>query len=479
MAFAADTSEPSDVETLTATAGDKEVTLKWSVATDDTGVKGYKVFWGLTPVVNPGESYAFDKDVENVLEYKLTGLENGKKYYFSVVAYDEAGNESISWAPEASATPSVNPETGSDTTAPQVSSAEATNKEEVKVVFSEAVALPATDPKTEFSIENQETFEPLEVVKAEIFADDATEKTVLLTTEPQKADTEYKLTVNIGIKDKAGNNIISGTSDSALFTGSAEAKPSGDTTSPKLISIEALDSEHLVAQFDEAIVLSLDPAENFKIVLESDATKTLEVRGVELGKSDSGIENASALITTATQTDLNYIVTVLGLKDMTGNTIKAADASKIFKGAGESTITPPETTSEESTEEVEEVEEISEYVSSFLAKKAYEAGKYNVNLTWKLVADATTKIESQKIYMSTDKGSKYNLKTTLGPEAKSYKVEGLNPGEYWFKLTTIDKQGKESKGVITKIILSETGPGILGLLLVSVGVGGIVGRRKK
>ena len=47
-----------------------------------------------------------------------------------------------------------------------------------------------------------------------------------------------------------------------------------------------------------------------------------------------------------------------------------------------------------------------------------------------------------------------------------------------FNLTQVDEAGNESEGVIKKVILSDTGPGIVGLVLVSLGLGRLYSRRK-
>ena len=47
------------------------------------------------------------------------------------------------------------------------------------------------------------------------------------------------------------------------------------------------------------------------------------------------------------------------------------------------------------------------------------------------------------------------------------------------KIRSKDEAGNESTGTIAKVILSETGPGVIGLVLVSLGLGHLVSRRKK
>lgn len=100
--------EPSDVENLEAIAGDSSVSLTWSAASDDVGVTGYQIHYGTNPVAESESTYDYFVDVGDMLEYTLSSLENGITYYFSVIAYDTDGNESLFWSIEASATPFKN-----------------------------------------------------------------------------------------------------------------------------------------------------------------------------------------------------------------------------------------------------------------------------------------------------------------------------------------------------------------------------------
>jgi hypothetical protein len=51
---------------------------------------GYRLYYGLS-----SQTYAFTIDVGNEVTYVLTGLDQGQTYYFAVIAYDTAGDESL------------------------------------------------------------------------------------------------------------------------------------------------------------------------------------------------------------------------------------------------------------------------------------------------------------------------------------------------------------------------------------------------
>lgn len=476
-----DAEDPSDVEELEATALDGAVKLQWSEATDDTGVEGYFVHYGQSPVTGSGQSYDEIEDVDDVLEYTVTGLENGTKYYFSVVAYDAAGNESAAWAPEAEATPDGDAGSEEDTDSPQVKEAQALYKEAVKLVFSEAVLIPSIDAQDAFSIENDDNFEALEVLEAEMDEKDASGRTVILKTAEQEQDATYKLTVGVDVEDIAGNPIISGTSDTAIFEGSGEDAPVEDSQGPKITDIEVVDVEHVLVSFDEGIVLSIDPAENFKFVEKDDSSATLDVLKVELSDNETNVESASALIKTNEQSGADYVLTVKDVTDEAGNDIQSGYDTIEFTGmgtGGEDSSEDPDNDPDEDPDQEEDNEAPSE-VANFIADKIFQAEKYLVTLKWEIPSQNIEDVVEQIIYMSTNKGESYQKEASLNPGVNEYEVGEFEAGDYWFKITQVDEAGNESEGVITKVVLAETGPQMLGLLVFSLGMGRLVGRKKR
>src|SRR5271157_4135954 len=89
-------------QNLVATAGDEQVLLTWSAATNNGGspITGYNVYQGMD---NPG-SFNVCYPLGNVTTYTVTGLTNGHIYYYIVLAVNVVGCHYQS--NEASATPS-------------------------------------------------------------------------------------------------------------------------------------------------------------------------------------------------------------------------------------------------------------------------------------------------------------------------------------------------------------------------------------
>ncbi len=73
---------------LTALAIAGEVQLEWEVNTEPEA-SGYILYWGGT-----SRFYPDSVDIGNQNTYTISGLEEGRRYYFSVTVYDDVGNES-------------------------------------------------------------------------------------------------------------------------------------------------------------------------------------------------------------------------------------------------------------------------------------------------------------------------------------------------------------------------------------------------
>lgn len=481
---AADAEMPSDVENVVATACNGGALLTWDASTDNVKVTGYKIYSGTSSVSKEGDKYTFDpQDVKDVLKAKIDGLENGTKYYFAATAYDAAGNESASYSYEVNITPKADAvcDTG-DVEAPTVVKATAVSKSEVEVEFSEKVKLPEENPEQAFKVENDETLELLDVTDAVVMADkDVDEgkegKMVKLTTAEQEKDASYVLTATIDVSDLAGNPIISGTSDTAPFTGVDKAPADEDKTGPSVTGVEVIDTTHLLVNFDESIVLGLNTDENFEVSMKGLETTKLIISEVQLGNNTAlGLENSSVILTVAEMTvGKNYIVKAIGVKDEAGNVMAADKATAEFKAPGEDAggeEIPP-------VEEVKTLTDATSFTGKGVKSMVEEVETWKVALSWVLPKDSIATL--QKIYYSKD-GTTYTEAVALATSDKGYDfADGSlkTGGEYWFKLTQGDNEGAESKGIIAKVKLAETGPGIVGLIIASFVAGKVVTRKKK
>ncbi len=439
-----DTQVPSDVENLSAVAGDAQVQLTWDPATDNVAVTGYKIYVGSKSVTSPSQNYDFPPvAVGDVKGFLMKNLANGKTYFFSATAIDAAGNESDNYAIEAKATPQSGLHSASledDGKAPQVKTVEAEDVVSVKVMFSEAVKLPEEQPGSAFKIETTAAKKKLEVQSAAIDMRDEKGTTVILTTAPQEEGIEYMVTAGIEIQDYFGNPMVSGTSDTGSFEGSAVKQSAPTvTTTATLVSAGADFNNRITVNFSEAVTLPADPASALSVMAR--ATKQpLKVLNVTLSS-----DGKTAYLTTEPQQSVWYDVTVSGI------IAKTATAAVKGRGPAASDRTPPEEVSK-------------------LAVKLTDPAKNVVELTWSASANTAKDLADQMFYQS--EGRSIGKKVTgagLGSSAGAVQVVDLKPGHwYTFKVTTKDTSGNESRGRMTSIYLSagklaKTGPE--GLLL--------------
>ncbi len=491
-----DITPPDDVENLQIELYDGAVLLSWDVATDDTEVTGYHIYSGPDAVTAEEGEYSYEVvDAEDVIEFLVEDLPNGEAIYFTVTAYDADGNESVNYSDEVYGTPEADygsaPEAvhmAADEEPPTVADTLALDMETVQVEFSEAIVLPPLSPEAAFNIIDNSTSELLEVLSVEMDPDDVIGATVLLTTPPQVGGTEYILTASIEIEDTAGNPIVSGTSDTAAFIGSTiepgadliSDLPEDDFDAPTIINAESTGATSMKVVFSEGVILDSDATQNFFIAEEGDASMQLEIISVELDETGTVAD-----ILTSDQADVNYSVIVTGVIDEAGNEMSLLDNSAVF--AGNMVISDVELPAEEDIDVLAADDDdddddddsglalTPENVQNFVAAVVNDLV---VKLTWNKVDDPS--VIDQILYKSTDGGSSYDAGTSLGAERDEVDVTGLTPGtEYYFKLTTMNADGIESSGMITSIMLPETGAGVGLMIGASLGLAALRRRKNK
>ncbi|MGL5831408.1 MAG: fibronectin type III domain-containing protein [Candidatus Altimarinota bacterium] len=469
----ADSAFPSDVENLKATAADGKIVLSWDTATDNVGVTGYKIFYGTNSVTDDNASYTEGPvDVGNVISYEVDGLTNGTTYFFAITAYDAAGNESEFYSNEASATPmaGLGENVGTDIEAPKVVSATAITKNKVRVTFSEKVVLPSNSPEASFNIKEDLSGINLSLNNAEIDSADLLGRTVLLTTADQAVGVNYVLTAGLEIKDVSGNPIVSGTSDTATFVGSAlleeELKPVAETdsTAPSFVNVQALNSTTVEVTFSEPVVLKADARDNFIVNEVMDPNQIVEIEKVTL--DGSGMK---ATLTTMPMSAKQYNLIGLQLLDASGNEMDIANSGTTFTGVEGEVVIPTETETPGSLVEQAAMDLMAKAMSNMA-----------VQLSWGANEEKLANIANFMVYMSTDRGATYGEGVSLDTAARMYDFQDLQEGMvYYFKLTSRNAAGQESDPIITYMTLPKTGPGLALLLLGSAGAGAFVTRKKK
>ncbi|HEX2048597.1 MAG TPA: hypothetical protein VHF27_12595 [Acidimicrobiales bacterium] len=180
----------------------------------------------------------------------------------------------------------------------------ATSDGDTKVVLTFDVAL---DPASATNPANYTIGPNLSVTSATLQAEN---KQVVLVTSPQYAG-EYSITANV--KGADGNPVNPGF-NSATFTGSRAR----DTERPKVVSAASTDNKHVVVQFSKPMAdNTADPA-RYVIVqtVIHPEVGALTVTGAEFV---AGTDRKSVRLTTLSQAEVTYQVTVNNVTDAMGN----------------------------------------------------------------------------------------------------------------------------------------------------------------
>lgn len=484
-----DTVKPRDVDNLHATAGDALVQLGWDSASDNAGVTGYKIYYGTHSVQSSEDRYDLPIiPVENVTNYTVQNLINGQTYFFAATALDAAGNESVNYSSEVSATPQAGARLApaeDDGRPPQVAAVSAEDIVTVKVVFSEPIRLPEEQPASAFTIETSLSGAGntrLAVQNAQIDTMDLEGKTVLLTTAPQESGSEYVLTAGIELSDYFGNPIVSGTSDTGSFRGSAventrttasaqtqtdrlmeqsteqpAALPLADTDSPLITSGSADFGNRIALTFSEKIVLPANPTEQF-IVYKNRTQERLNILNVSLS-----VDGKTAYLTTAQQEPVEYEVFVSGVTDEAGNQIPTQSNSITVsgRGAGIQDLIPPEDVAQ-------------------LIARIKDAQRSIIELQWQPSRNSAGDLADQLLSQGVGRRNvAFGTSTSLGTSTSTVQVADLTPGNwYTFKLATADTSGNRSAGALASIFLPQTGPGAAAAGLTAL-VMGFLSKRKR
>jgi len=467
-----DKNPPSMVENLEAVPGDSEVTLSWDPATDDMGVLGYYLYVGVNPADGDDDDYEFGSiSVEDGLTtYTVDSLTNNLSYYFAVTAYDEAGNESEDFSNEVEVTPQES-EVG-DLTAPTVSDAEALTSSLVMVEFSEPVMLPEDDGATAFSLEASDG-SGLDIIDAYVSTDDAS--IVMLVTSEQTAGAQYILTAGITVEDLNGNPVESGTSDTAVFTGSSldeieapeveeEDEEEEEDTVDTDFMLEDIDATELteLELFFSQEVSDADP-EDFIIQMADDASEEVEVLSVIVDEDDAMM---LTLITEEMEAGADYILSV-------ETDVLNEDGQSISIDGNEMEFEAP----------VLDLADLiaPEDITNLLANITNES---TVLLSWDPSIDSEGDLVEYFVYQSVDGGLSFGeameyLASEMGDQPQ-LSVDGLTPGQtYTFKVSAVDANGNKSDGVMTTVTLPESGPGMMAMGMFSLLGAGVVSRRRK
>lgn len=419
---------------------DSKVTLKWDAITS-ASVSGYIIQYG-TVSINEGEG-VYNRppvNVGNVTKHTVDGLENGRNYYFSVVARNESTAQvSSAYSNEVTAAPE-----GQSDVAPEILGVEAFDDTTVTVVFSKEIDFPA-NPATNVSIVKNFDNSNLAVE----LVSQADPMTMTIKTATQDAGTEYILTISDLFVDVDGNP-VSDTERSQIFIGgdpSDGEQVIDETGEFKVSEIINVDQTAIEVVFSRNISLGDNPDAEFAIVQSSNPEVELEVTEVRPNSQESN----KVLIVTERQENVEYSLLINGVKDSNGVELSSENKTVEFTGYQGSTqdgdAAPSPVTNFNS--EILETEE--------------GTAKSELKFTWTAPEDAD--LREYVISMKIDDGD-YSILSTVPVGTSEYIATNLPDGSvYEFKIVAVDTANNESEAatliVDAGLLLADVGPGHL------------------
>ncbi len=216
--------------------------------------------------------------------------------------------------------------TEGDQVPPQVLEAFPTSNTTVVVRFSEPVSQNAADPTRYIILDEDDN--QLPVVNA-VLNDFATE--VTLTTWPMTAGATYRLVQINGVTDKNGNPLVIETGSEPVFLG-APVNAGEDHLPPRVLGANSIDNTHVVVTFSEPIYGADDPAK-YSIVdratYDSSAATQQAILIVEAAQVSAS--RRAVTLTTRSQAELLYALTVTDVTDIAGNQLAPPDLLHPFQ----------------------------------------------------------------------------------------------------------------------------------------------------
>ncbi|MFH0820406.1 MAG: fibronectin type III domain-containing protein [Candidatus Peregrinibacteria bacterium] len=485
LAFAV--GEPENVAGLAANPiSENSIGLTWNSAKDSNGglVNHYRVYYGATSVQSAGTG-DYDHQVDtpnNNTSYVVGSLTAGTMYYFSVTAIDSNAVESEAYSLEASATTlgvAAPAEPAEDTTAPTVTQVSAPFKDQVLMVFSESVVLPVSNPQAAFTITEQVVTSNLLAVMGAVL-DPVDNTKVVLTTANQTTGMSYVVTAGVAVADQAGNPIVSGNTDSGLFT--STVTDLAPAPAPEEPEVTAQEMPEVVAPLEcgNDTTCFYNQLKTCALVRTIGVTEQTQIKreamGVENGDCVLKYEVASMLDLTNPKI-LECRIPVASMEERVNRVVSAQ--GKLFTDENEAkTLCVGGYLNDFARAEFASIPVVDvtppENITSLMLSFREEMKKFVVMLRWVASINSAKDLVDQILYMSADRGTTYGTGTSLGSTNANHDVPNLEGGkEYTFKITTKDATGNESTGVVKSIRLPQTGAAA-GLLL----LGSLFGARR-
>lgn len=470
----------------------------------------------------------------------IENLENENVYYFAVKAIDSKGEKSPEYSEEILSIP-----TGASESSPQVESANAITSNIVKVIFSKKIVLPEEKPELAFEIREKDNSEEELTIKrafykTNYFLDVEKEKDLFVqsdqilyleTEEKQQKGLEYTIIVSSIVVDENKKSINSASTDSADFIGTdvteipESEKPEKTSPSPSATPtptsiptptpVVLAPNEKLVPEgqgeslsfFDGEVTLQFTKNSKEGIVRIEKSTGTPPSFVLKDSKFERKIipllyeisfkdeDKKRTFSTNLTITPSSSDITKAKITPSELSVFYYDETKKVWENA-KGKVSKDEKSISVSTDhfsqwvigsEVElhavaEDKTPPEEVTNFTLSIKASVENFLINLSWKKSLNSAGDLAVQMLYKSLDNGKTWDKGQEINKDNTKFTLTGEPEKEYSLKITTKDKSGNESAGVIKTIklpALPASGAPLLLVLGSSLFLAGVYRMRKR
>ncbi len=211
-----------------------------------------------------------------------------------------------------------------------------------------------------------------------------------------------------------------------------------DTEQPIISSIEVIDEQNVIVNFNEKVKLSTNNAEDLTIVKSEDNTSIIPIIETTLGDNNEGVSDAAVLanISENFESGVTYYILETKIVDESDNEVDLENSEREFDGYTENTPEDP-------TPEIDE-----EPPTDISTIEVTEVRDQAVKLTW-LAATDNVEVTGYEVHYGktsvTQPGELYDEIIDAG-DTLEYEVTGLeNDIEYFFTVIAYDAEGNESQ----------------------------------
>lgn len=428
----------SKVENLSLVPGNKKATLMWDpVSVDGSVITKYEISYG-TKSVEENLAIEYEKSMKieldpqeletlGVARSAITNLSNGEKYFFAVRAITKDGEEAP-YSDEMFTTPTMvsgDTQTTEEAENPdfELSESVALTTNIIKLTFSKPVVLPETtlDRKNLFRLNTKED----EMVLFEI------EDVVLKT--------------NYFLEDES-------------------------------------DMDKLVTEDTEVYIVSavdLEKEKEYQVTVSA-RLKDVDGDGIDNGVTDNLFFEGTDSVEIPEEEKPEEIVVA---SEGTTDPLVALFASTTPKATETEKEEVPKETEKEVLHSAPNDEVSPEDVTALQAKLTKRVKDFLVTLTWEKSKNTAGDLVKQLLYTSDDDGKTWADAKEYGVDITTHSFAAQPETNYAVKVTTQDRSGNESDGVITHIkvpkLASSGAPLFLALGLAMMGGSAQLFRRKK